>query len=78
MTNKTKKQMKKAQMKKAKGGSLQCLVGTNLVARRRPIVPNPEPSSVSARIDRKSLFLRHEHSPAGPGLKERSPGKTVS
>jgi len=25
-------------------------------------------------IDRKSLFLRHEHSPAGPGLKERFHG----
>jgi hypothetical protein len=27
-----------------------------------------------SRIDRKSLFLRHEHSPAGPGLKERFHG----
>ena len=29
-----------------------------------------------SRIDRKSLFLRHEHSPAGPGLKERFHGET--
>jgi hypothetical protein len=29
-------------------------------------------------IDRKSLFLRHEHSPAGPGLKERFHGESVA